>query len=135
MESVFPESFRKLLESPGVCVISTIEPDGGPHTSAVWYLLDDDGQLKMSLNGARRKVQNLQRNPKVSVIFVDPENPHRNLEVRGKVNLTVDEDCSFRDKVGAKYDMDVSVIDKPGDVRYIVSVEPARVREWPPPAA
>jgi pyridoxamine 5'-phosphate oxidase-like protein len=32
--SEFPESFRELLQSPGVCVLSTLEPDGGPQTSA-----------------------------------------------------------------------------------------------------
>ena len=132
--SEFPESFSELLQSPGVCVISTLEPNGGPQTSAVWYLLDDDGKLKMSLNGARRKVQNMLRDNKISVIFVDPENPQRNLELRGTADLTVDEDCSFRDKVGAKYGEDVSVHDKPGDTRYIVTVEPARVRVWPPGA-
>ena len=129
--TAFPQSFRELLESPGVCVISTIEPDGGPQSSAVWYLLDDDGELKMSLNSARRKVQNLLRNPRVSVIFVDPENPYRTLEVRGQVDMTVDEDRSFRDKVGAKYDSDLSAHDKPGDTRYVVTVQPARIREWP----
>jgi PPOX class probable F420-dependent enzyme len=132
--SEFPESFRELLESPGVCVLSTLEPNGGPQTSAVWYLLDDDGKLKMSLNGARRKVQNMLRDNKISVIFVDPENPHRNLELRGTADLQVDEDCSFRDKVGDQYGEDVSVHDKPGDTRYIVTVEPARVRVWPPGA-
>jgi len=134
-ESVFPESFRPLLESPGVCVLSTIEPDGGPQMTATWYLLDDDGRLKFSLNGARRKLQNLQRDPKMSVIFVDPENPHRYLEVRGRAMLDVDDDCTFRDRVGEKYGMDVSGLDKPGDTRYVVTVEPRRVREWPPPAA
>jgi PPOX class probable F420-dependent enzyme len=132
--SEFPESFRELLQSPGVCVLSTLEPNGGPQTSAVWYLLDDDGKLKMSLNGARRKVQNMLRDNKISVIFVDPENPHRNLELRGTADLQVDEDCSFRDKVGEHYGDDVSVHDKPGDTRYIVTVEPARVRVWPPGA-
>jgi PPOX class probable F420-dependent enzyme len=132
--SEFPESFRALLQSPGVCVLSTLEPNGGPQTSAVWYLLDDDGKLKMSLNGARRKVQNMLRDNKISVIFVDPENPHRNLELRGTADLTVDADCSFRDKVGAHYGDDVSAHDKPGDTRYIVTVEPARVRVWPPGA-
>ena len=68
------------------------------------------------------------------VIFVDPDAPHRNLELRGTADLTVDEDCSFRDKVGAKYGEDVSVHDKPGDTRYVVTVEPARVRVWPPGA-
>jgi PPOX class probable F420-dependent enzyme len=132
---VFPESHRDLLEAAGVCVLSTIEPDGGPQMTATWYLLDDDGQLKFSLNGARRKVQNLQREPKLSVIFVDPEDSMRYLEIRGDASLAVDEDCSFRDRVGEKYGMDVSVLDKPGDTRYVVTVEPRRVREWPPAAA
>jgi PPOX class probable F420-dependent enzyme len=115
-------------------VVSTTEPDGTPQSSATWYLLDDDGQVKLSLNGARRKVQNLQRNPKVSVLFIDPQNPNRTLELRGTAALEVDEDCSFRDRVGAKYGEDTSVHDRPGDTRYIVTVVPTRVREWPPSA-
>ena len=131
---MFPESFRELLESPGVCVLSTIEPDTTPQSSAVWYLLGEDGKLRMSLNSARRKLQNLQRNPRLSVLFVDPENPNRTLEVRGRAQLELDEDRSFRDQVGAKYGADLSTRDAPPDQRYIVTIEPTRVREWPPPA-
>ena len=131
---MFPESFRELLESPGVAVISTVEPDGTPHTSCVWYLLDDDGKMKVSLNSARRKTQNLLRSPKVSMLFVDPANPYRYLELRGTADLAVDADRSFRDRVGVKYDQDVSALDQPGDTRYIVTIEPRRVREWPPPS-
>ena len=60
------------------------------------------------------------------------ENPNRTLELRGSVALDVDEDCSFRDRVGAKYGEDTSVHDRPGDTRYVVTVKPTRVREWPP---
>ena len=132
---MFPESFRKLLESRGFAVISTVEPDGTPQSSAVCFLLDDDGKLKFSLNGSRRKVKNLQRSPKLSVLFVDAENPHRTLEVRGTATLAVDADFSFRDKVDAKYEINAGLYDQPGDTRYIVTVDPKRVREWPPPAA
>ena len=131
---MFPESFRELLESPGVCVISTIEPDGTPQSSAAWYLLGDDGKLRLSLNSTRRKLRNLQRNPGVSVLFVDPQNLNRTLELRGSARLELDEDRSFRDTVGAKYGADLSVHDGPTDERYIVTIEPTRVREWPPPA-
>jgi PPOX class probable F420-dependent enzyme len=131
---VFPESFRELLESPGVCVLSTVEPDTTPQSSAVWYLLGEDGKLRISLNSTRRKLQNLQRNPALSVLFMDPQNPGRTLELRGRAQLDLDEDRSFRDQVGAKYGADLSVHDGPTDKRYIVTVEPTRVREWPPPA-
>ena len=131
---MFPESFRELLESPGVCVLSTIEPDTTPQSSAVWYLLGEDDKLRLSLNSTRRKLQNLQRNPGLSVLFLDPQNPYRTLELRGRAQLELDEDRSFRDLVGAKYDADLSEHDGPTDERYIVTVEPTRVREWPPPA-
>jgi PPOX class probable F420-dependent enzyme len=131
---VFPESFRELLESPGVCVLSTIEPDGTPQSSAVWYLLGDDGTVRLSLNSTRRKLQNLQRNPALSVLFIDPQNPDRTLELRGRAQLELDADRSFADRLGAKYGADLSVHDGPTDERYIVTVEPTRVREWPPPA-
>ena len=131
---MFPESFRELLESPGVCVLSTIEPDTTPQSSAVWYLRGEDGKLRLSLNSTRRKLKNLQRNPGLSVLFLDPQNPYRTLEVRGRAQLQLDEDRSFRDLVGAKYGADLSEHDGPTDERYIVTVEPTRVREWPPPA-
>jgi PPOX class probable F420-dependent enzyme len=131
---VFPESFRELLESAGVCVLSTIEPDGTPQSSAVWYLLDDDGTLRLSLNSTRRKLRNLQRDPRASLLFIDPQNPYRTLELRGGVRIDLDEDLSFRDRVGAKYGADLSVHDGPTDRRYIVTAEPTRVREWPAPA-
>ena len=131
-ESVIPESFRELLESPGVAVVSTVEPDGTPHSSAVWYLLDDDGRVKLSLNGNRRKLKNLKRTPRISVLFVDPENPNRTLELRGGANLALDADFSFRARLGEKYGVDPGAFDNPGDERYIVTVEPTRVREWPP---
>lgn len=131
---MFPESFRELLESPGVCVLSTIEPDGTPQSSAVWYLLGDDGTVRLSLNSTRRKLHNLQRNPALSVLFIDPQNPDRTLELRGRAQLELDADRSFADRLGAKYGADLSVHDGPTDERYIVTIEPTRVREWPPPA-
>lgn len=130
---MFPESFRELLDSPGVAVITTIEPDGSPQSSAVWYLLDG-GKIKLSLNGRRRKVQNLKRNPAVSLLFLDPANPQRTLEVRGRAAVALDPDFSFRELVSAKYSSDASVHDGPNDRRYVVTIEPTRVREWPPPA-
>jgi len=129
---VIPESFRELLESTSVSVVSTVLPDGTPHSSAAWFLLDGDGKVKLSLNGNRQKLKNLKRDPRISVLFVDPANQDRTLELRGGVTLTLDEDRSFRDRVGAKYGVDTSPFDKPGDERYIVTVEPTRVREWPP---
>ncbi len=46
-----PESHRDLLASD-VAVLATIGPDGYPQVTAQWFLLDEDGALKLSLNTA-----------------------------------------------------------------------------------
>ena len=46
-----PESHRDLLASD-VAVLATVGPDGYPQVTALWFLLDEDGALKLSLNTA-----------------------------------------------------------------------------------
>ena len=122
-----PESHKDLYDAPGVATLSTVTPDGLIQSTAVWYLLDDDGQLKVSLSDARRKLRNLQANPAATLFFLDPANPFRTLEVRARVTIEPDPDFSFRAKVGARYGADVAAFDQPGDKRYTVTLHPVRV--------
>ena len=121
-----PESHRDLYESPGVATLTTVTPDGLLQSTAVWYLYDD-GQLKVSLSDARKKLRNLQANPAATLFFLDPANPFRTLEVRATATIEPDEDFAFRGKVGAHYGADVASFDQPGDKRFVVTLHPARV--------
>lgn len=118
----YPDSHLALLRSPGVAVLSTHTPDRTIQSTAIWYLLDDDGELKVSLSDARKKLRNLQTDPTVTFFLLDPANPFRFIEVRGTASLVVDEGFAFRAKVGAHYGADVSNFDKPGDVRYVLTI-------------
>jgi PPOX class probable F420-dependent enzyme len=124
-----PESHRDLLSAP-VAVLATVGQDGYPQVTAAWFLFDEDGLLKLSLNTVRQKVKNLQKNPKCSVLIVDPASPYRTLELRGDAELSPDPDYAFADKVGAKYGSDFRNVDRPGESRVMVTVHPLKVNTW-----
>src|SRR3954469_8350476 len=97
----FPESHRYLLDAQ-FATLATIEPNGLPQLSEVWFL-HDDGELRLSLNSARRKTQNLQARPGCALLILDVENPMKYLEVRGRARVEPDEDRSVAHKVHRKY--------------------------------
>jgi hypothetical protein len=58
-----PASHRDLIDSPLTVVVTTVDPSSRPQSTAVWYLVDDDGQLKGSITSDRQKYKNLVGNP------------------------------------------------------------------------
>jgi PPOX class probable F420-dependent enzyme len=121
----FPESHRDLLDSQ-VASLATIDSQGFPQVSEVWFLLDDD-ELKLSLNDSRYKTKNLVDRPQCSLLLLDLAVPYRYLEVRGRARIEPDDDYAFAQKVGAKYGADLKVHDGPGDRRVVVTIEPVKV--------
>jgi len=107
--------------------LATIGGNGLPQPTEVWFLYED-GRLKISLNTSRRKTQNLIRRPQCSLLVLDLAVPQRYLEVRGMVQIELDDDYVFARKVGAKYGgADLSEHDAPGERRVVVTIEPANV--------
>ena len=123
--TAFPESHLDLLDA-NVATLATIDSDGFPQVTAVWFL-HDGGELKLSLNTARYKTKNLSQRPQCSVFLLDLENPFRYLEVRGRARVEPDDDYAFAEKVGAKYGTDLKTLDQPGETRVVVTIEPVKV--------
>lgn len=120
-----PESYRDLLDAP-FATFATIDPEGRPQLSEVWFLAED-GKVKVSLNTRRKKVRNLQRNAACALFILDPANPGRYLEIRGDARVEPDDDYVFASRVGAKYGADIRSIDPPDETRVEVVIEPVRV--------
>jgi PPOX class probable F420-dependent enzyme len=79
-----PESHLDLLESRALAHVATIGPRGEPQVNPVWF--DWDGEyLRIAQAPTRQKYRNLQRDPRIALSIVDPANPHRYLEIRGRV--------------------------------------------------
>ena len=123
-----PDSHRDLLDQQ-VGVLATIDDAGFPQLTAVWFFWDEqDGKLKFSLNRARKKTEYLGKRPQASFVIVDPQNPGRYLEIRGRAELAADDDYAFADRVGAKYGgADLRQMDQPGESRVCVSIDPVQV--------
>jgi len=125
--TVIPETYRDLLSARPAVTLATIGPDGFPQVTAVWFLVEDDGTVRMSLNTTRQKVKNLRRHPEASLFFIDPSNPYRTLEIRARAHMEPDPDYAFADRVGAKYGADLRKNDRPGESRVAVTFTPTKV--------
>jgi len=122
----FPASHRYLLDGQ-FATLATIEPNGLPQLSEVWFLLDD-GELRLSLNTARRKTENLRARPECGLFLLDVDNPYKYLEVRGRARIEPDDDHAFAKRMVQKYGTDFTAHDQPGGRRVVVTIERVRIR-------
>src|SRR5512140_1812546 len=85
MAAEIPEKYRDLFKKPAFCSLATLMPDGNPQVTPVWC--DWDGR-HVIVNTAKGRVKdrNMRQNRQVALAVVDPENPYRYLEVRGRVD-------------------------------------------------
>jgi PPOX class probable F420-dependent enzyme len=82
--SVIPASHHDLLVAPLIAHLATTRPQGEPQSTPVWF--DWDGtHLLVATGPASQKYRNTQRDPRLALSIVDPANPARYLEVRGRV--------------------------------------------------
>ena len=122
-----PESHRDLLQSPLTATRTTIGADGRPQSTAVWYLADDDGQLKGSTTWDRQKFRNPKMNPNCDLFIIDPANSFRTLEVRAEAQLIADPDQEAVRKFARAYGADKTVLVRPEEDRYTVLYRPRHI--------
>jgi PPOX class probable F420-dependent enzyme len=81
---------RAFLEASQVVVLGTIEPDGSPLLTPMWFLPGGDALTLVSV-AATRKVRNLRRDPRASVV-ADGREPGavRGVALRGRVRWVTD---------------------------------------------
>jgi PPOX class probable F420-dependent enzyme len=63
---LIPDEAREILESDALAHLVTVNPDGSPQVSCVWVGLEDDEVAFASL-GPRRKLDNIRRDPRVTL--------------------------------------------------------------------
>ena len=129
--TAIPETHRDILDTAPVGIVATGSLDGMPQVTASWFLAEEDGTVRMSLNTTRQKVKNLMRRPESTLFFIDPANPYRTLEIRARAEIEPDPDYVFADRVGAKYGgADVRTMDQPGETRVTVTFVPVKVNTF-----
>lgn len=124
-----PETYLDLIENNQIVNLGTVGPKGEPQVTALWFVRDGD-TVSMSINEARQKLKNLRRDPRASLLFVDPANPYRTLELRGTVSIEPDPEYVFAEKVNSKYGADVRQMDGEGETRFRVTLKIEKVNAF-----
>ena len=121
------EKARSFLLEPFVAEVTTLRPDGSPHTTVVWVDVDTDEVIFNTAVG-RAKERYLREDPRVSLIVVDPENPYRWVSVSGTAELDTDGADDVIDRLAKKYlGKDEYPGRTPGEERVNVRIRPQRV--------
>jgi len=125
-----PASHKDLVDRPIVVTLATLMPDGAPQANPVWF--DYDGEyIRINTARGRQKDENMLERPYVTILSVDPENPYRYLEIRGKIVESTEEgavdhiESLSRRYTGEPY----YTAEKPqgNQVRVMFKIEPTRV--------
>ena len=129
MPEAIPEKYRDLFDKRAFANLATLMPDGRPQVTPVWCDYDGHHVLVNSARG-RQKERNLRRDPRATLSILDPDNPYRYLEVRGRVvEITENGADEHIDRLAKKYlGADKYPRRQPGEVRIIFKVQPERVR-------
>jgi PPOX class probable F420-dependent enzyme len=127
MAEVIPEKYRDLFDKKAFAHLATIMPDGTPQVTPVWVDYDGKHVLVNSARG-RQKDKNMERNSSVALSIMDPDNPYRYLEVRGRIAEITEEGADEHiDKMAKKYlGQDRYPGRSPGEVRVLYKIEPQR---------
>jgi PPOX class probable F420-dependent enzyme len=96
------DKVRTLFDAKNFAVLSTLEPDGTPHSTVVWAKRDGDDIL-FALPKSRRKTANLTRDPRATVVIFDAANPYASAQVQGTASLEDDPTGTLIDDLSHKY--------------------------------
>jgi PPOX class probable F420-dependent enzyme len=127
-DAKIPENFLDLFEKRAFANLGTVMADGSPQVTPVWIDLEG-GRLVVNSAKGRVKDRNMRRDPRVSLAIVDPENPYRFLEVRGRVVEISEQGADAHiDKMARKYlGQEKYPYRKAGEVRVRYLIEPERI--------
>jgi PPOX class probable F420-dependent enzyme len=120
--------------------IATIGPDGTPHLTTLFYVLED-GMVAFWTYGRSQKVVNLRRDPRITCLIEDGEDYFelRGVTIQGKARL-VEEYDDIR-TLGARVakrmagnvdlgDLGDEIVEKQARKRVGIVVEPIKIASW-----
>ena len=125
------DKIRELAQGPNFATITTLLEDGYPSTHVMWVDADHR-HLIFNTEVHRAKFKNIQRDPRVSAVVWDNENPYKYVEVRGRVvdTQTGPEARRHIDDLSMKYEGTPYDDNAITSERVIVKIEPERQRSY-----
>jgi len=101
--SALSPAVQKLAALPILVTVATKRADGSVQLNPVWFELKD-GFIWLNSNTSRAWPKNLQRDPEVTMLLVDPNVPDRYAQIHGRlVSLIPDPRHEFIDHLAERY--------------------------------
>jgi len=128
MADTLSDAARDLIARPVLASLATLNADGSPQITPLWVDRDGDDVLFNTAQG-RVKARNLERDARVAVTVVDPENQYNVVAFTGTVTgITTDGADEHIDSLAKKYlGVDSYPMRREGEVRIKVTVRTDRI--------
>jgi len=124
--AAIPQRYLDLVEKKKAFAnLATVMPDGSPQVTPVW--VDYKGGLvRVNTAKGRVKARNMKEGSRVAMSILDPDNPYRHLQIRGRVKRVTEEGADAHiDALAKKYlGQDKYPHRQPGEVRIMYEIEP-----------
>jgi PPOX class probable F420-dependent enzyme len=122
-----PAGFLDLLtEKKAFAHIATLQPDGSPQVTPVWFDYTN-GVIRVNTAKGRIKARNMSLGAKVALSILDPDNAYRYIQIRGTVTKeTTDGAAAHINSLAKKYiDQDVYPWSREGETRVLYEITPS----------
>ena len=127
---ITPLALELCTKGKNFATIATTMSDGSPQASITW--IDSDGSsIIFNTAEGRLKANNLRRDGRVAIVITDPENPYRQVMIRGKViEDTLEGASEHVDSLAQKYlGVEKYPYSNPGEIRVIFKIQPEKIFE------
>lgn len=136
------DEVRKFLEEKRTIILCSIGKGGLPHPMPMWFAVEDDGAVVMTTFTKSQKIQNLRRDPRVSLLAEDGEtySDLRGVMIQGRAEVVTDVESVFATlrqvsvRIGAIRGEDGDAVREglraSARKRCLVRVKPERVVSW-----
>ena len=126
-----PDELKAVIDGKNFAHLTTLDPDGAPHATAMWIARDGDLIVFNTAEG-RRKWRNVQQDPRVAISISPADKPYVNYAIAGRViEMRTSDGREVIDRLSEKYTGNpVYQHMTPGMVRVTIIVEPTRIASW-----
>jgi PPOX class probable F420-dependent enzyme len=136
VDFVLDPTVREFAQEPNFAAVTTQLPSGHFQTQPIWVSADDD-YIYLNTEVDRAKFRNIERDPRITVMIWDRNDPYQYVEVRGRVvdTITGREAREMIDELSMKYNGRPYPDEYINTERVILKVEPEQQRVAATPRA
>src|SRR5437868_9638535 len=89
--AIIPEKYLDLLQQKKAFAnLATVMADGSPQVTPVWFDYKD-GKVRVNTAKGRVKSRNMPEGAPVALAIMDPDDPYRYIQIRGRVARITEE--------------------------------------------